>query len=178
MPRKPVLRSVARRTALLIGAALLPMLPACVVVGDALNPQFIAGLGFDPDTLTADPGTIIFVFDNPSSAAQARFGVEYGSNTVDDEDFSFEISIPVSNVAARPANEVIDCPLGEVLPTGVQIIATADDGTTTTTEVPWTGGTLRNGVDYQCGDVIVFRLVDAPGAEADFNLQVEIIPGS
>jgi hypothetical protein len=178
MPRKPVLRIVARRTALLIGAALLPVLPACVVVGDALNPQFIAGLGFDPDTLTADPGTIIFVFDNASNAAQATFELEYGPDTVGDEDVSLDLSIAVSNEAARPENEVIDCPLGEVLPTGVQIITTADDGTTTTAEVPWAGGTLQNGVDYQCGDVLVFRLVDAPGAEADFNLQVEIIPGS
>jgi hypothetical protein len=178
MPRKSILRSIATSTALLIGATLLPVLPACVVVGDALNPLFISGLGFDPDTLTADPGTIIFVFDNQSSAALATFEVEYGLNSVGEEDISFELSVAATNADPSPANQVIDCPLGEVLPTGVEIIATADDGTTTTTEVAWTGGTLRNGVDYQCGDVIVFRLVDAPGAEADFTLQVEIIPGS
>jgi hypothetical protein len=155
-----------------------PPLSGCVIAADALSPQLFASFGFDPSTFQPGPGTIILVFEEEAGVALAEFVVTYGPDDVDQFPATTRI-IPLSTGGTD--NEVIDCPIGEIQPDQVDIITTTVEGDQVTTEeitVEYQGATLIEGRDYDCGDVVILRILPSAQADPPYVLQVEVIPGS
>jgi hypothetical protein len=158
---------------------------SCVIATDVVNPAFLTGLGFDPQTVVPPQGRVVVTFQN-SSNFTASFASSFSRQPFG-ADAEIEL-IQAENVGPdEERNSVIDCPVAVVSPApdidqfgeiqdGVAIGVFTDDGGV---GVAYTGAPLQVGRDYVCGDVIVIRLLQTgqAGGENDFRIQVEVLPG-
>ena len=168
-----------------IGAALAGFLVlGCVVATDALNPDFLAQLGFDPATVVPPKGRVVAVFNNQTGST-ATFQV-----TVSDSE-----SDPLSNarvIASDPleAGETqavaLECPIGIITPgdlTGGQGQQAATAAVTVQGDqqgaVNYVGAPLVFQRDFACGDLIELRAVEIVDDQGNrvFDLQIRVLPG-
>lgn len=168
-------------TAALAGALLV----GCTVATDALNPDFLAQLGFDPATIVPPKGRVVIVFNN-QTGSQASFQI-----TVSDSQ-----SDPTSNAIVIPSDVLdpgetqaltLECPLGTLTPGGLtgqgqqqqQTAALTVIAGQQTAAVNYTGAPLVFQSDFFCGDLIELRAVEGPDAQGNtaFSLEVRVLPG-
>lgn len=157
----------------------------CVIAADALSPDLFVQLGFDPNTIFPQRGTVIVNFTNNTQFAAffAAFeSVDAADLTIDSRNFSLLID-PMDT-----RNEVLDCPVDLVSPGFLDAMFAAQNDAVTVfagdgagTAVMYDGSPLVAGRDFACGDVINVQL-DQIGAGGDagqvgFVLTVLVIPG-
>jgi hypothetical protein len=147
---------------------LLAPLMGCFFATDLLNPQVLSAVGFDPATIIPPQGRVVIAFQN-STEYPADFFAVVSDNILDETAPRSVIS--ASNVAANETRTlVVDCPVGDVLPTAVLVDV---DGAVT--QVDYAGAPLSSGSEFVCGDVIQMRVTQlAAGA---FAIEVQILPG-
>lgn len=158
----------------------------CSVVTDALNPDFLAQMGFDPATIVPPKGRVVVVFNNQTSFP-ASFQI-----TVSDErsDPTSNAQIIQSDVldSGREQALAFECPIGTLTP-GVpagqaqgqqqeQAAAFVQTGQQPAA-VAYTGAPLASQSDFFCGDLIELRLIEIRDEQgnATFQLEVRVLPG-
>jgi hypothetical protein len=173
------------RTAMLVATGLALSGGGCMIASDVINPAFLTGLGFDPQTVVPPQGRVVVTFQNATdfnaSFASAFSRFPYGDDAV----IEFMIAENVGPDEER--NSVLDCPVAVISPApdidqfgevgvGVAAIVATAEGVV---EVAYNGSPLLNNSDFVCGDVVVIRLLQtgAAGGENDFRFQVERLPG-
>src|SRR5262245_49655930 len=124
----------------------------CQVAGDLVNPDLLATIGVDPQTVHPITGRIVVAMNN-TSAFDASFFVAVANKDLTDPQTA---SADVGN--GETGNAVFDCPVGLVAPGGFDAmgntLGTTVLVTTPTAVVPvaYTGVPLESGRDFQCGD--------------------------
>jgi hypothetical protein len=173
------------RTAMLVAMGVALSGAGCIVATDIINPAFLTGLGFDPQTVVPPQGRVVVTFQNatnfPATFASSFSRQPFGPDAV------IELILAENVGADEERNAVIDCPVAVISPApdvdqfgdtqdGIAIAVATPAGVV---EVAYVGTPLEVGADYLCGDVVVIRLlqIGAAGGENDFRIQVEVLPG-
>jgi hypothetical protein len=165
---------------LLLGVAVLPA-GGCAVVGDLLDPGLAVALGLDPATIKPQQGVVIVAFDNTTRYPAQFFAFEsLRADDLTQSSRNFSAEVPAGQVQ----NEVLDCPVGLIIPGSMgdnfaydstAVIVTGPDFA----EIkPYNGPPLLSGSSYSCGDLVEIRLSPPPGGgEQGFVVTVRVIPG-
>jgi hypothetical protein len=173
------------RTAMLVAMGIAWVGGGCVVATDVINPAFLTGLGFDPQTVKPPQGKVVVTFSN-TTTFNASFASAF-SRTAFGPDAVIEL-LQADNVGPGEArNSVIDCPVAVISPApDVNNLGEVQDGvavavaaTAGVVAVAYLGSPLELNRDYVCGDVVVIRLLQTgtAGGANDFRIQVERLPG-
>lgn len=151
--------------------ALLVPLTGCPLAADLVNPAFLSAFGFDPDTIILPEGRVLVTFNN-----QTQFPATFAAAAIPDMlEVAGAITLTATNVDGNTTRTlVVDCPVDVIAPGVVGVLA---DGALV--ELLYEGSPLVSGSDFQCGDVIEMRVVQAGGgADATtFVIQVEVLAG-
>jgi hypothetical protein len=169
------MKHVSARLAIWCAVGLLPMLGGCIVAADLINPNTLGLLGFNIDTVRSRPGNIIVVFENNTDQV-AIFGAY---RQLDPADTATAFTFVVQADPMDTANEVVTCPAGLVslgAPGAMGETAGAQVGGMA---VNYTGDPLQEGLDYSCGDLIVFTVNAAAAGDNQqtFVITARVIPG-
>ncbi len=166
-----------------LGAVLLTLpLLGCALVGDALDPTFVAQLGLDPATIISQPGVVLVAFNNTTNQP-AVFQAFSTVDAIDPTRGARNFSVDVAGKEVK--NEVVDCPVGLIAPGSLdasfawqRVGATVTTGTATTA-VEYGGVPVTAGQSFLCGDVIEIRLsaAAATGDQQNYLITVRVIPG-
>lgn len=175
------------RHAAILGASagVLLLCFGCAVGADLLNPNFVAGLGIDPQVVFPSAGTVILAFTNTTDLP-AEFFIFH----VDDpNDLTTGVSIFSTLVApGATRNQVLFCPIEAIglgtlsgqsaQPDSIAVRLTTEGEEI---EVPYTGSLLVSGDTYTCGDVLDIQVVEIPQTgeeqESPYSIIVRVIPG-
>lgn len=173
------------RTAMLVAMGVALVCGGCVIATDVINPAFLTGLGFDPQTVVPPQGKVVVTFQN-TTAFNASFASAFSRDPFG-PDAVIELLLAENVGPDEARNAVVDCPVAVISPApdidsfgevqdGVAIAVATAEGVVA---VAYLGSPLEIGRDYVCGDVIVIRLlqIGAAGGENDFRIQVERLPG-
>lgn len=156
------------------------VLSGCVVATDLINPSFLTGLGFDPQTVVPPQGKVVVAFQNSTSGnasfASAYLKTDFGVNA----EVNLITAVDVGPGETR--NAVLDCPVVVISPApDIDNLGATQDGVliavqtaAETVAIAYTGEPLLNGRDFQCGDVILIRAVQNGAA---YGVQVQLLPG-
>jgi hypothetical protein len=162
-----------RIAALVAALPLFAALPGCFVATDVLNPDFVAGIGFDPATIIPAQGRLIIAFRNATQfTVTGAFATVAKDATATVDEL---VTVSATDIAANETRTmVVDCPLAVVAPGGATV---AEAGTAVA--VAYGGSALLSGSDFFCGDVIEIAVVQLGGDEeaALFDIQVRVLPG-
>lgn len=173
------------RTAMLVAMGVVLSGAGCILATDLVNPAFLTGLGFDPQTVVPPQGRVVVTFQNasnfPADFASSFSRQPFGADAV------IELITATGVGPDEERNAVIDCPVAVISPApDVDQFGDTQDGVAIGVATPagvvavaYLGAPLQVGADYSCGDVVVIRLlqVGAAGGENDFRIQVEVLPG-
>lgn len=177
-----------RRTSLLRIAVLGLFAPitGCAILTDAVNPDLLAGFGFDPETIVPSQGRIVVVYNN-----QTNFQVEFHSVSMDGT-FGVGSEDTTTVEAQGTGNTVFECPVEALVPgqlTGAggqgdifDRIGAVVQNAAATTDVAYAGAVLLQGQDFSCGDVIEIRLNVIGGGgdqqnQQNFRISIFVRPG-
>jgi len=145
----------------------------CLIAADLVSPGFVSALGLDPGVFFPSRGMVVVSFTN-NATSPATF---YAFESVDATDLtrqSRNFSVTVDPGETR--NEVLICPVGLISlgtldanfqPDDVGARAGDDD-------ITYTGAALVGGRDFDCGYLIVVRLIPVAG---ELSLSVQVLPG-
>lgn len=162
----------------------LPFLTGCAVFSDAINPNLITSLGFDPNSILSPRGTVIIVFNNETTAV-ANFFAYYADGELATATQSSGIATSVDPNSTK--NQVLECNGVAIISPGqlgnetaATAVAAEVIGAQNAVQVNYTGSILRQGIDYTCGDVVEIRLVAAGGTDQQqaYAIIVRVLPGS
>lgn len=156
----------------------------CAIVADIFDPDFAGTLGFATNEVT---GTVIVVFQNDTGAAAEFNGFAISdANGTESAPFTQLVTANSSN------NVVLDCPIYSVdLGTAGDGLVSDKNGATVfdadgNVDVPYGGDALVVPDYFECGDVIVVRLVQSTTTtttdentetQVAYTFQVEVVPG-
>lgn len=170
---------------LIAATGLLAIVPGgCIFAADALNPNLLSSLGFDPNAVFPRRGTVIVVFQNQTNAV-ALFNAFETDDLADLGIDSRNFNVVVDPGESR--NEVLDCPIGglglgaiggtgqelEIVPDQAVVVFGADaDGV----EVAYLGQPLAANQDFFCGDVVIVSLVPI-AADPGVGITVQVVRG-
>ncbi|MFQ6048680.1 MAG: hypothetical protein ACE5K7_04880 [Phycisphaerae bacterium] len=165
----------------LIGVVgLVAVLAGCSsgVISDSLNPQFMEVLGtpFAPVAPGTKPFLVLRVVNMTPLRALMTLSWQLSEDPATVGNFQFNLDSDTDSAV------VLSCPvaratLGDVQnrdATGALIIL--DDNTRQ--EVPALKKILLNGVDYFCGDVIIFVLMQDPSTVGGYSVIYGVVDGS
>lgn len=171
---------------LLCGLVALPV-GGCAIISDVFATGLAEQLGLDPATIKPSQGVLIVSFKNATSHAAvfSAFAAEEATNLSAGRNFSRPVA------AGAVGNEVLDCPVGVVIPGSVGADNAIDSSavvvqTSSALEtVTYAGDPLLVTQTYKCGDVVELGLystttstgTDSTTATETFYLTVRVIPG-
>lgn len=168
--------STRKNVAIAVLAVLATVLGCTNIVSSSLNPQFLEVLG-TPYAPVA-PGTAPFVVARVLNMTDHRvlFFVSFEPTSQEPGTFTFNVD------ADTDSGLVFSCPthrltLGDITnrdATGALIIF--DDNTRQ--EIPALRKILRNGIDYFCGDLIVFAAIKDSSTVGGYSLIYGVLDGS
>ncbi len=163
------------RLALWCAIGLFPMLGGCVVAADLINPSTLQLLGLNIDTIRPRPGNIIVVFENNTD--QPAIFAAYRQS--DEDEISTAFSFIVEADPMDTSNEVVACPVGLVSLGAPNAMGETLGAQIGGTAVNYSGDPLQEGVDFVCGDVIVFTAnpIAAGDMNQTFEITARVIPG-
>jgi hypothetical protein len=147
---------------------------------DLMNPEFLASLGFDPDTIIRPQGRVVIAFQNSSSGV-AEFGATLADSlNATEEEFDYVYASGVQPNETRTL--VVECSVKVITPgapfggSSLAVIVTSEEAEST---LAYGGDALEEGDDFLCGDVIEIRVIEtATDAEnTGIALQVQVLPG-
>lgn len=180
---------------LVLGLTLAPLC-GCFVVSDLLNPDLVNALGGDTQAISRSEGVVIVAFNNATSHAVQFFAfMTPGRTDLDADRLSAGLyptgarSFSTYVDARKVGNEVLECPVGQVMPgtlapdysieTLGAVVYEASDSGTETIDVEYAGVAAKLGTAFVCGDVIEIRLdaVAAEGDDVNYVLSIQVIPG-
>jgi len=161
--------------AAILGAAIA--VGGCNLVSQSLNPQFMEVLGtpFAPIA----PGTAPFVLIRNINMTDQRvlFNFEWiPAGTLASANFGFNVS------AGLDGGVLVTCPVSQMTlgdldnPTATGALVIFDDNTRQ--EIPPLGRILREGIDYFCGDVVIFAAVRDTSTVGGYSTIYGVIDGS
>lgn len=141
-------------------------LGGCTIAADLVNPNLFAQLGIDPAMIVAQQGVVIIAFNNETRGS-ATFYAFTASSANDMTVGARNISVSVEPSTVK--NEVVECPVGMVVPgslgtdftydsTAVVAAGATTAGTAEQSVAGYAGPPLALGTAFACGDVIEMRL--------------------
>lgn len=166
--------------------ATVPLLGSCVIAADLINPALLFQLGLDPGSLRPPPGKVLVVYVNDTDVL-----VEFQAYQANDPDDLAGGGVVISANEVPPgenSNDQFECPTGAISlgqvdanfavnNTGALVFNQPGAGTA----IPYNGTVMREGVDYNCGDVIEFRITAVTGQDQNqqqgFVIRARRIPG-
>ena len=170
---------------LLCGLVALP-LGGCTIIADVFSSDLASQLGLDPATIKPSQGVVIVSFKNATSHAATffAFAAQESTNLSAGRNFSRPVA------AGEVGNEVLDCPVGVIIPGSVGS-ANAINSSTVIVQtssaletVTYGGDPLLVNQTYTCGDVVELGLYSTTAstgtdttATETFFLTVRVIPG-
>ena len=162
---------------LTVVATMVAMAPlsGCLFAADLLNPATAASLGF---TINNPVGSVVVVFKNDTDQPAIFFAFQQNDTTQVNTARGFQVGVDPNS----DSNEVMNCPTGRIslgAPQADGTVAGDQSAAVGATVVAYTGDAVREGVDYQCGDVIVYRVSVRPGGDpaSDFVITASVRPG-
>jgi hypothetical protein len=169
---------------LLCGLVALPA-GGCGVVSDVFAPGLAEQFGLDPATIKPPQGVLMVSFKNATQSPATFFAFE----ATDASDLSRGRNFSVPVAAGSVGNEVLDCPVGIVIPgsvgasNAISTNAAEVQSSTALTVVTYTGPTLLSGQSFNCGDVLEIGLFSTTGSSSGgtatqtYTITVRLIPG-
>jgi hypothetical protein len=170
----------------LLLALLVPAAGCTTVVNDLVNPDFLSRMGVD----SSSQGSMLVVFNNQTRYT-ANMSAFYSSSATDLTKKSRNFSVQVPGKSNK--NEVLDCPIGLVMPGTLNADFTVDSATAALVDpgglaaaVGYDGVPLQSGMAFVCGDLVEIRLSEVAAAvstdpnavaESSFVISLSVIPG-
>jgi hypothetical protein len=177
-------RTVRRIIPLVLLVGLLPA-SGCVLASDLLNRDLLLSFGLDPETIVPASGVVLVTLTNNTSTV-----VEFRVLRADDPDnpaASYD-TLDATVLAGETDNKALRCPTGMITladvgdndavdPANAVIVFDAADPTQGTA-VAYAGAALREGVDYDCGDIVAYEIHEtATGANQAYEITGQVIKG-